>query len=66
MLFVFDSTRSHYKAQEVCDRVASEDPFLIVYCPDKYITQRMCDKAIDDSLAALEFIPNKNFILLWT
>ena len=66
MFFVFDSTPSYYKAQEVCDRVVSEDPFLIVYCPDKYITQRMCDKAIDDSLAALEFIPNKNFILLCT
>ena len=66
MFFVFDSTPSHYKTHEVCDRVVSEDPFLIAYCPDKYITQRMCDKAIDDSLATLEFIPNKNFILLCT
>ena len=26
-------------------------PFLIVYCLDKYITQRMCDKTVDDSIA---------------
>ena len=31
---------------------------LIVYCPDKYDTQRMCDKAAGDSLAALELIPD--------
>ena len=42
----------------MCDRVASEDPFLILYCPNKYITQRMCDKAVDESLAALELIPD--------
>ena len=42
----------------MCDRVVSEDPFLILYCPDKYITQRMCDKAVDDSLAALKLIPS--------
>ena len=35
------------------DRVVSEDPFLIVYCPDKYITQKLCDQAVDDSLATL-------------
>ena len=39
----------------MCDRVVSEDPFLIVYCPDKYITQKMCNKAVDDSLAALKY-----------
>ena len=33
----------------MCDRVVSENPFLIVYCPDKYVTQKMCDKAIDES-----------------
>ena len=25
-----------YKTQEMCDRYVSEDPFLILYCPDKY------------------------------
>ena len=38
----------------MCDRV--EDSFLIVYGPDKYKTQRMCDGAVDSSLAALELI----------
>ena len=38
--------------------VVSEDPFLIVYCPDKYTTQRTSDEAVDDSLAALELIPD--------
>ena len=41
----------------MCDRDVSEDPSLIVYCPDKYITQKMCDEAVDDSVAALKLIP---------
>ena len=57
MFFVFDSIPDRYKTQEMCDRVVSEDPYLIVYCPDKHITQRMCDEAVDDSLAALKLIP---------
>ena len=32
--------------------------FFIVYCPDKYKTQEMCDEAADDSLAALRLIPD--------
>ena len=40
------------------DRVVSEGPFLIAYCPDKYKTQRMCDEAVDGSLAALKLIPD--------
>ena len=42
----------------MCDRVVSEDPFLIVSCTDKYNNQRMCDEAVDDSLAALKLIPD--------
>ena len=38
------------------DRIVSEDPFMLVYCPEKYKTQRMCDEAVDDYLAALKFI----------
>ena len=71
--FVFDSILDQYKTQEICDIVVSSYPFLVVYCPDKYIPQKMCDEA-DDSLAALKLIPNwfvtrkmiKNFILLCT
>ena len=42
----------------MCDRVISEGPFLIVYYLGKYKTQRMCDKAVDDSLAALKLNPD--------
>ena len=46
------------KTQEMCDRVVSEEPFLIINCPDKYKTQRMRDEAADHSLAALKLIPD--------
>ena len=36
----------------MCDRAVSDYHFLIVYFPNKYITHKMCDKAVDDSLAA--------------
>ena len=39
-------------------KVVSGDPFLLVYCPDQYETQKMFDKAVDDSLAALKLIPD--------
>ena len=42
----------------MCGRVVSKHPFLVVYCPDKYITQKMCDEAVDDSLATLKLIPD--------
>ena len=37
-------------------RVVSEHSFLFIYCPGKYTTQKMCDKAVDDSLAILKLI----------
>ena len=57
VFFVFDSIPDWYKTQEMCDRVISEDHFVIVYCPNKYKTQRMWDKTVDDCLAALKFNP---------
>ena len=45
------------KTQEICDIVVSLFLFLIVYCSDKYIIQKMCDEAVDDSLTALKLIP---------
>ena len=30
----------------MCDRVVSEDPFLIAYSPDNYKAQRMCDETV--------------------
>ena len=32
--------------------------FLIVYSPDKYITQKMCDEAVDDSLVTVKLVPD--------
>ena len=43
----------------MCDAVVSNDPTLIVYCPDKYITQRMCDKAVDEDLFLIVYCPDK-------
>ena len=40
------------------DRVISEDTFMLVYCPDKYETQKMCDEAVDDCLTVLKFVPD--------
>ena len=40
---VFDSVSDQYKTQEVYDRVVFEDLVLIVYCPNRYKHQRMCD-----------------------
>ena len=31
---------------------------MIVYCPDECKTQRMCDEAVDDCLAALKLVSN--------
>ena len=42
----------------MCNSNISEDPFSIRYVPDQYKTQQMCDKAVEDCLAALKFIPN--------
>ena len=58
LFFVFDSNLDQYKCEETCDSVVCEDLSLIVSCPDKYITYRMCDEAVDDSLAALRLIPD--------
>ena len=51
--------------------VATENPFLIVYCLDKYVTQKICDEAVDGSLATLKlitdcFVTNKMIKKLFT
>ena len=40
----------------MCGRVIFENPFMIVYYPNKYKIQRMCDQAVNDCLAALKFL----------
>ena len=41
------------------DRGVSEDPFLIIYCSNKYKTQSLCDEAVDECKAALTFTPDR-------
>ena len=31
---------------------------MLIYCPDRYKTQKMWDEIVDDYLAALKFIPD--------
>ena len=58
MFFVFDSIPDQCKTQDIYELVLTLYPFLIVYCAGKYITQKMCDEAVDDSLAALKRTPD--------
>ena len=37
--FVFDSVPNQYKNQEICEKVVSEDSFMLKYCLDIYKTQ---------------------------
>ena len=40
----------------MCNDIASQDHFVIVYCPDEYKIKRMCNKAVDNSLAVLKLV----------
>ena len=40
------------------DRIISDDPFWMRYVPDQYKHQQIFDKAVDDSLAVLKFVPD--------
>ena len=51
MFFVFDSISDQYKTEKICAIVVSLYPFLIVYCPDQFKTQRMFEKNVDNSIA---------------
>ena len=54
--FVFYFMPNCFKTEEMCDRVVPEDALFIVYWSDNYITQKMCDEAVDNSLATLTLI----------
>ena len=43
----------------MCDKVVSDDPLMLRYCLDRYKTEEMRDKTIDDSLTTLKFLPDK-------
>ena len=42
----------------MCDKMVSDGPCKLKYCHDSYKAQEMCDKAVDDFLPALKFVPN--------
>ena len=42
----------------MCGRTISDDSFQLIYIPDQYKTQQMCDKAVDDFLPTLNFVPD--------
>ena len=56
MIFVFDSILDWYNTQKMRHSDVSEDPFMIVYIPDRYKTQRMCEKVVDNCVTALKLI----------
>ena len=60
MFFIFDCIPDQYETEEMCDRVFSKDPFLILYCPDKHKTQEMCEKIISGDLFSLRCVPDYN------
>ena len=44
--FVCDFVPNRYMTQEMCDKVVSEEPFMLRYCVDRYKTQEICDIAV--------------------
>ena len=44
--FVFTSVPDQCKTQEIGNRVISEDPFMLIYCLNRYKTQKMFDEAL--------------------
>ena len=42
----------------MCDKVVSEEPFMLRYCLNSYKTQEMCTKAVNACLLALKFFPD--------
>ena len=40
------------------DKIVSDDPFKSNYCHDKYKSSEMGNKAVDDFLPALRFVPD--------
>ena len=42
----------------MCDKIISENPFMLKYCHDRYKTKETCDKVVDDFLPALRFVPD--------
>ena len=44
------------------DKIISEDPFNLKYCHNRYMTQQMYNKSIDDFLSELKFVLTNKMI----
>ena len=42
----------------MCEKAFSEDSFMLKYCLDRYKTQEMHDKAVNNFLPTLKFVPH--------
>ena len=42
----------------MCNSILCEDHFSIIYVPDQYKIKKISDKAVDDLLVALKFVPD--------
>ena len=42
----------------MCKEAVFKDPFTLKYCPYRYITQEMCEKAVDAYLLTSKFVPD--------
>ena len=42
----------------MCDKIVSDDDFKLKYCHDRYKTQQMSTKAVNDFLPVLKFVPD--------
>ena len=42
----------------MCDKAVSKNSFMLEYCHEKYKTQEICDKVVDDFLPVLKFVPH--------
>ena len=42
----------------MCNKFICIEPFLLKYCLNRYKTQELCEKAINDFLPTLKFVPH--------
>ena len=46
----------------MCDKVVSKELIMLKYYPNRYKTQKMCEKAVHTCLSALKFVPDSNIM----
>ena len=57
-LFAFDSILYWLNLKTCVIKLFLKTFFLIVYCRNKYVNEKMCDEAVDDSVGTLKLIPD--------